>query len=313
MNLRLIKYFIAFIIVVLLAGCNKSPQDHSNVVVAVVNNHPLYLKDVNSYLTRNDNERDTPLFDLQDTSKILKKELLTLLIDNELLYQEAQRKGIRVSDEEFEKFLSGFRIKSSDVTKEHLSGLTFEEWRDKTRKSFMIRKLINSVVSDKVIVTKQEIYDYFRAHADELGAKKQVRARQIIVDSEIKAREILAQLKKGYNFEALAREVSLSPDSISGGDLGRFSEGQMPPEFDEAIFNLKVNEISDVIRSDYGYHIFQLLEVYNPKPPSLEDSMPTIKEILMQRKRDEAFQSYLDTLHAHATIKINPKALFPHD
>ncbi|MGA1825522.1 MAG: peptidylprolyl isomerase [bacterium] len=310
----LIKTIICIVLIVpgilLFSGCKKSPQDHSNLIVAMVNDQPIYLKDVESLLKRNDDALDDPLFDIKDTYKILKKQLLDFIIDNELLFQEAKKQGITISDEEFRKSL--FKLDNKRAG-ELFSDSNFKEWREQTKRSFIIQKLIDSKVSNKLVVNKNEIYDYFQSHSDELGSKKRVRARHIIVDSEIKAREILAQLRKGADFEALAKKVSLSPDSKNGGDLGLFSEGQMPPEFDEAIFKLKKDEISNVIHSDYGYHIFQLVEIYDAKPPSLEDSTPQIRKILRQRKRDEHFQNYLDTLHSKAEIKINPKALFPNN
>ena len=116
-------------------------------------------------------------------------------------------------------------------------------------------------------------------------------------------------MRKGYDFAELARQRSLSPEKEEGGDLGFFEMGQMPPEFDEVALLLKEGEISDVVQSDYGYHIFKIIETREPQNATWEDARPKLGHILLSKKRDEAFHNWLAEIRSHADIKIYPMAI----
>jgi len=297
----------------LYPGCFRKDREHTDCIVALVNNKAIYSDDINLEIKKNSAEFNDPLFDIKHNVNILKKRILNSLINNELLYQEAKRGGIRVDDKEMKAFI--FKLADGLTpeefkTAEYIFDPKFKKWRELTRCDLMIQKLIDKEVSHNIEPTEEELLDYYKAHLMEFAEKKQVRARQIVVDSEIEAKEILAELRKKGDFDALAREKSLSPDSENGGDMGFFSMEQLPPEFDDVLFMLKKDEISDIVRSDYGYHIFQLLDIIDEKEPSLVESKDKIRDILIQRKKDETFQDYLKNLRAKATIKINPQALF---
>ena len=92
---------------------------------------------------------------------------------------------------------------------------------------------------------------------------QKVRARQIVVADGEEAIQILKRLKKGESFEKVAKEKSLGPEKVNGGDLGYFSQGERPTEFDH-VFTMEVGAISEVIKSPYGYHIFKLEEKMSP-------------------------------------------------
>ena len=316
----MVKIKIKFHIIIILSycfilffGCFKKQQKDMDSVVALVNNQEIYVGDINFELDKNINEFDDPLFDIKHNVNVLKRRILNTLIDNELLYQAAQECKITINHEEMKKFV--FKIAKGlgpeeFKTDQYLVDPKFEKWREATRRDLMIQKLIDNKISNKINLTAEELFHYFQSHLTDFSTDKQIRVKQIIVDSEIEAKEILNQLKQKADFDKLATERSRSQDSSNGGDMGFFSSGQLPPEFDDVLFALNKGDISDIVCSDYGYHIFQVVDIIDYKKASFEESKDKIRDILLKRKRDGAFQEYLENLRASATVKINPQALF---
>lgn len=82
-----------------------------------------------------------------------------------------------------------------------------------------------------------------------------IRAKHILVKNEYEAKDIIRKLKEGKDFEELARDFSLCPSAKRGGDLGEFPKGRMVPDFERALLQLKENEVSGIVRTQFGYHI----------------------------------------------------------
>jgi peptidyl-prolyl cis-trans isomerase C len=88
----------------------------------------------------------------------------------------------------------------------------------------------------------------------------QIRASHILVDQEYQAQDLIKKIKEGSSFEELAKKFSKCPSSDDGGDLGHFSRGMMVPEFDQAVFALSPGELSEPVRTQFGYHLIKRTE-----------------------------------------------------
>ena len=114
-----------------------------------------------------------------------------------------------------------------------------------------------------------------------------------------------SQLNEGLlNFEQTAKDKSTCPSAEQGGDLGYIMRGQMVSEFEEVAFSLEVNELSNVVKTEYGYHILQCYDIQEEKQLSLEEAEDNIKNILTNQKQNEAIQSLLTQLREEADIKV---------
>ncbi|MBK7980070.1 MAG: peptidylprolyl isomerase [Ignavibacteriae bacterium] len=123
-----------------------------------------------------------------------------------------------------------------------------------------------------------------------------------------KAKEVLERIKKGEDFAALAKEYSDDPGSKSnGGELGFFERRQMVQPFDEAAFNLNVNEVSDIVESQYGYHIIKVLG--KTEYPSFEDEKQNLRNIYEKSRRKADYQKLLDTFSKEAKIITNDQVI----
>lgn len=201
-----------------------------------------------------------------------KRAVLEQLISNKLLLLDARR-NLLEADPVFKAELN--RVKENLLV------------------SFAAEKAFSAVsVSDK------EAEEYYEANKERFMSEETVNASHILVDSEEKALEILAEIKAGeISFEDAARNNSTCPSGGRGGNLGDFGRGQMVPEFDEAAFSMAEGEISDKpVQTQFGYHLIKL----NSKKPSeimpFAELAPEIKEALLQQKRQKAYESKINQL-----------------
>lgn len=233
-------------------------------------------------------------------------------IEKRLLLQAAERHGIKISDKEIDRALTRVRDgwEPEDFAATLSSrGISEEELRHSLRDRLAIERLYADEVMARVAITDDEIAAWLEANEASLSRPEQVRAAQIVVKTEEEAADILARLKKGASFEELARAHSLSPDGKRGGDLGFFARGEMPPPFDDVCFALAPGQLSEVVGSSYGFHVFRLLEKRNARALGPEQRRLEAEKRLRREKEASAWQVWLQRLHEAADIEIDEAAL----
>lgn len=242
----------------------------------------------------------------------LKMEALNPLIQNVLFQQEAKKNQIAVDREEFLQALAEAKAGyDEEAFRQALEseGISLQDWQNKLKFNVLIKKLINQMVDSKVVVDEKELKQYFEAHADEFQKGEQVRALHIMVETEEEALNIKKKLgRKGRNFEELAKKHSISPEGPGGGDMGFMEARNVPVEFD-AFFKLSVGQISNVIKTPYGSHIFKVVEKRKARKMTFEESKKIIEDKLTADHRDEAFQEWISTLKNNARIEIDESIL----
>lgn len=238
----------------------------------------------------------------------LQRAFLLQLIDRELIHQEAESRGIEVSAAEIDAALNAYRQDYPDdgfATMLGERGLSLENWKNELRATLVMEKLLEETVYPALDVSAKEIDAYYQAHKDEFNRPEQVRVRQILVADEAEGRRVLGLLRQGEDFAAMARAQSLSPDAQQGGDLGFFSRGEMPAAFDEVVFDLPVGRLSDLVQSEYGYHLFLVEEKKTAARLSKTEATAEIRTQLEAGKREELYLEWLQTLRSQATIEVD--------
>jgi peptidyl-prolyl cis-trans isomerase D len=162
---------------------------------------------------------------------------------------------------------------------------------------------------EEVKVTPPEVEDYYYAHRETYRSPKEIRARHILIQTDprdpeafAQAREelesILANIKAGSSFAALARKYSQDPGSAeAGGDLGYFKNGEMPKPFEEVAFSLKPGEVSELVHTRYGYHIIKVEDIKETTTRSLSEVEGLITEILHKQKAQELARKRAEQIH----------------
>src|SRR4030043_467794 len=214
-----------------------------------------------------------------------KERFLNELVKKELLYQEALKKGL-------------------DKNTEYLKKV--EEFKKLT----LIGQLLEKEIETKAKVTDQDVKDYYEKHKQELASVSQIRASHIIVKTEEDAKKILERLKKGEDFAKIAKKSSIDPGSAkNGGDLGFFSSGQMVPEFEAAAARLKPGEISEPVKTKFGYHIIKVTDKKMGKPVEFEKVRNVIFQRLSAERQKEFFDSYIEDLKKSYKVELNKETI----
>lgn len=191
----------------------------------------------------------------------------------------------------------------------------FEENKNayKTPPQIKLKYLVFPFADDTVKISDQEIDNYYQQNITQFNLPEKRQARHILVrtsatdSAEIienkrkQAESILEMVRKNMDFATLAKEYSEDGSAVNGGDLGYFSRGQMVKPFEDAAFALSVGEVSDVIRSEFGFHVIKLEAVQPARIVPLEDARPEIEATLRAQKgKDavfkEANQAYEDII-----------------
>ena len=184
-----------------------------------------------------------------------------------------------VTDKEIEEELKTVKEQYGEGYEAALAQSNLTEDMLKTNIRF---SLLQEKATMDVDVTDEEIQNYYDQSSQELNA------RHILVEDEALAKELVEKLKAGEDFATLAKENSTDTGSAEkGGDLGWFSTGTMVPAFNDAAYALKIDEISEPVQSDFGYHIIQVLDKREVKDyGSLEDKKEEIREAIAATKGD---------------------------
>ena len=152
----------------------------------------------------------------------------------------------------------------------------------------------------KPMITDEEIKKAYDAQAAKITPEKRARARHILLGTEQEAKEILDRLNKGEKFEDLAKKYSIDGSKEFGGDLGYFSAGEMVPEFSKSVFSMKAGEVSEPVKTDFGWHVIKLEDIKEQGAQPLEQVKPAIRQVLLR----QAVQDKIVELRKTGNIEI---------
>lgn len=244
-------------------------------------------------------------------SLVVKKKLLSDLIEEKILLLWAQEKGIGLSREEETQLTEELKSGYSPVEFEKMlrqKQISFEDWLVRQRNKKRIEKLIAQEVTSKISLEPQEIEDYYKNRYSRFREPDRVRCRHIVASKREKAETILSLLNRGENFAAVAQKFSESPDRDRGGDLGYVTREGYPLLFVAACFTLNTGQTSGVVPSEYGFHIFRVVEKKPGRQLSLSEAAPEIERRLKEEKGRQALKPWLDELYRNKKIRVDEKA-----
>ena len=212
-----------------------------------------------------------------------------------LVLKKAIESEHKVSDEELKEAIQKQKDQYGDNFEQTLEQNNMTE-------DFFEKQVEFSLLQQKLIQSLEEVTDeQLQAEYDKM--KKEVHARHILLEDKETAEDIIAKLKDGEDFAELAKEHSTEPAAEeSGGDLGWFGPGRMVQPFDEAVFALPENEISEPVKTSFGYHVIEVLETREAElDESFEELKPKLEENIKKKQFDEKLASLIQNVDV--TIK----------
>ena len=307
---RAIAVALSAAVVVALAGCPSDPRDSTRkMVVARVGDQDVPESELLSTLAQHGVARIAD----PTARNAVARAVLDEIVTERLMLQAAAKAGITVRDDEVER-----EVRSR--TEGYPSGsfqrllvaeqLTLPEFKEKVRRRLVQDAFLRARLAQAPPITEVELKARFEAELKDQKVSEQVRARQILVHTSEEAVHVLELVRppRKMTFEAAAQKFSTAPDAENGGDLGWFTKGDMPDVFD-VCFNLEKGTISDVVASDYGFHIFQILDRREEHPETFDSARERLEEEIMRERQDEAYQKLVNGLKAETPVRVSDEAV----
>jgi hypothetical protein len=263
-------------IVLIASSCERrelGSKNEPSMVLARVNEHALTEREFRSYLPED-------YRDVLTTDEL--REYLDRWVITQLLYDEGVRSGLG---------------RSADI----------DARLQQYRKDLVADQLVQRVIQDRAVVTDEEVRAFYVAHSSEYSTE--YRVSHILVSTLEEALKVKAEIGE-RSFAYLARKYSIDKHSGAGGDLGYLSKGNMIPEFDDIVFGMQLGEVSDVIESEFGYHIIMIVDIRQANEGlEFDDVKDEISNMLLLEKREAVYDSLVTALRRRADIEVNERAL----
>ena len=236
-----------------------------------------------------------------------------------LLMEEATKLDIPVDDKEVDDQIQHIitHIGGQELFDKALAErkTSLADFREQIRRGRKVDKLVERVTADAPAPTEQDIRAHFDAHRGEYVKSERVLAQHILITpdgttetSKAEAKSKIAAIRKriveeGKNFSVEAAAHSRCPSGKQGGSLGWFSRGMMVPEFDKAAFEMKDGEVSDIIETQFGYHIIYKTAHEDAQEADFDEVREKIRDFLVHNNKGELMSAYAEELKAKATIE----------
>lgn len=247
-----------------------APSYSSDATVIKVNDEKITYEQVNEVWSSLFKGTDAPEFSSFDEK--VRQNVLRGMVSEKLIYEQAQKAGYDKNEEVQQRI--------EELAKQVVMQSFMEDKAEK-------------------LVSEKDLKALYAKKAAEAKGKKEIKARHILVAKEEEAKEIAAKLKKGESFEKLAKEESSDKGSgAQGGDLGWFGKERMVPEFADAAFKLKKGEISDPVKSAFGWHVIKVEDSRPVKFASYEEMKDGLKAEVSNKK----VTNYIENLLKKADI-----------
>jgi peptidyl-prolyl cis-trans isomerase C len=291
-------------------------QVKGSAVVVTVNDQPIYLWEVRLLIPQVQNEfagRGAPPKQQEILNLAMRR-----IIDSRLLGQEALRRDLKPDDARVEAAMQQIEGQAGgreglDATLKNL-GATYEQLRAGVTERDLVRVFMETQIEPQITVTTDEMAAFYDANPQMFERPDVVRARHILIrvqpdstpaeKNEARARAEAARQRviDGEDFATVAREVSEGTEASNGGDMGFFARGEMMPALTDAVFALEVGQISDIIETQFGFHILKVEEKRAASKISYEEAQSQVRQLLIGERTGEMLSDLILQLNEAATI-----------
>lgn len=309
---------ITLILILLLGaftGCQTTedkPQVDENIVAKVNDkeidydsfkkNFSIVEKRYNEWYTENIWSQE---IEGKTVLEIVKGQVLDKLIIEELIKEEASEKGISIEDAQIEETYNSFkeRLDQDEELKKFYEENNLDETfvKEQIKIDALVKEYEKTVLEGLGLNDEEKLNELTKDYVVRVNAK------HILVDDEQLAKDIIAKIEGGEDFTELAKENSKDPSvADNNGDLGYFPRGVMVPQFEEAAFSMNVGDISEPIKTDYGYHIIKLegkKTIGDLKEEISEEELALEKQKAEAIVKQEEFIKKIEELKSNAKIE----------
>lgn len=249
-----------------VVGCSQE------VVVARVNDEKITKDEFYDQLVTQNGEQVLNSLIAEKIMELEVEKLNIEITDAEMDAELAEMQDYYGGEEEFNTFLTYVGYSLDDIKNNIVTSIKYEK-----------------ILEPYIEITEKEMKEYFETNKALFNQTEQVKARHILVETKEQADEVKSKLNNGEDFAELAKEYSKDGSSEKGGDLGYFGRGEMVAPFEEAAFSMEVNEISEPVESQWGFHIIKVEDYKEAKEAVYEDYVEEVRNAIFQEKMNDAY------------------------
>ena len=255
----------------------------------------------------------------------LKQQTLEAMIIEHLLDEKVKEKAVVVTEQQtIDHLMKTAPLQQPTLSLEDVktlieaSGQDFEQVKQQVRRGLAYKKIMDAQWAGRIEFTEDDAKKNYSENIKQFENPEQIKASHILIkpdagdpntdpneakaQAKTKAEKLLKKVKDGADFATLAKANSSCPSAAKGGDLGFFGRGRMVPAFDDAVFELKVGQVSSIVETRFGYHIIKVTDRKDASTTSFEQARDDILKILADRKKAELAQEYIESLKTEANI-----------
>jgi parvulin-like peptidyl-prolyl isomerase len=299
MRMKMSRCAFLFILIAAISACRASGD--RSPAIATLGEREIHRAEFERFIALKVGEVSA-----SDAPDKLRSQMLDEYICRRLALEEAKRAGLSVTDADIEQ--------AARENPQVKAAAAAADMREEMTRDLLIEKYYRQVLLRDARVSSEEIQKYIEQNQSRLTDKPSSVVREIRVQSKEEADELRREITEGHrDFATLARLRSDSPNAEAGG-LARYEEGQLPDALEKAIQPLRPGDVSPVIESGYGFHLFKLERRIQPHPiddrrSQLDDRRAELTEELIARRNQQTVDAALERLLSEADIKINDAAL----
>jgi parvulin-like peptidyl-prolyl isomerase len=305
----------ALLLALLAAGCGGGSESVPADAVAVVDGDEVAKSDYDALITQarksyTNQKRDFPKAGTPEF-QTLKNQAVSFLVQREQFEQQAAELDVEVTDKQVEErleqikkqYFSGDSKKYEEQLKDQ--GLSDRQVRADIRAQLVSEKIFNAVTKD-VKVSDADVQAYYEKNEEQFSTPESREVRHILVKTKVLAEQLAAQLRAGADFAALAKQHSTDTGSKESGGKLTITRGQTVAPFDKQAFALAKNEVSAPVKTEFGFHLIEpLSEVKKASKAPLKEVRDSIRQQLLQTKKNEAMTEWVDELKKEYDDKVS--------
>jgi len=310
------KFYLWTVLFAVTIALPLAAQVKPGAVVMTVNDQPIFSWEIGLLVPQVQQElagQGTP----PDRNDVLNR-VMRRLIDSRLLGQEARRKNLKPDNTRVEAMM--VQIEERAGGREGLDsalggmGATYDQLRASVSETELVQSFVTTQIQPQVSVAAEDVAAFYESNPEMFARPDMVRARHILVrlkqnsttadkkEARTRATAAHQRVVAGEDFAVVAREVSEGPNAADGGDMGFFTQDSMVPALANAAFALQIGQISEVIETQFGFHLVKLIEKRAASQMPFQEAKEPVRQLLIENRTGEKLSELLVQLIEAANI-----------
>lgn len=277
-------------------SCTRTSQDAPGKVILRVNQTEMTAKEFSNALIARLRSFDALTVKDPQVLRRTKEEVVKEFMVRVITEDYARTNNILVRKEDLDNEINTVRANYPDdlTFRQALAdeGLVYKDWQEKIR-STVLQKLVLQSIKQKIVPpTEDEMRSYYTTNKAEFQIPEQIRLRQVVVSAENEAQNLQDELRRGRNLKDLAEKFSITPEGQKGGDTGWIDRGSL--EVFEKAFKLNKGQRSGIVKSEFGFHIYEVLDKRKAQTLPYEQVKDRLRRLLTENREQAVYSAWLE-------------------